>query len=711
MRNDNLMNFISSKITKSRWMSCLSLFLTILGLSYSASVQAGTLSVTNGSFSNLSGNWDSGYGWHGGVPAGWSTTAAPNGYTVYNASGTYWANLQTLGPTSPSFSPLRQTVGTVDVTSDISLTFSRTPLGGGSSLYSAIYNQGNGALLSLYGSGAISGEGSVTYTARGVNAGTTAYIAFWNGSGAPGISGVSITDSATTYAWNGGDAGVWTSGGGGWTDRFDNTATTYDSGKPVVVQFTNSSGGNVAVGAGGVTTGDLKVTGADYQFSGEQITVVSGSKLDLASGGVNRLGNAIAGGGSILQSSGETRLAGDVNLSGGMTINGGLVRVGDGGSTGSYSGNTVLNNGANLAFDRSNSYTHTGSISGNGGLVKVAAGATTLTGSNSYSGPTTLYAGTIVASNASALGTGNITFNGAGGNTGTLRYTTNSAGTDWGSRLKNSTGTIRLDTDGNNVNLAGAIDSSNTQGLAKSGAGTLTLSGSNNFSGATVVNAGALQVASGGSISSSSTTVNSGGVLDVEGTAGSVTVNSGGRIEGDGSVGALTIASGGSLAPGNSPGTLNASSANWNAGGIYDWDLASALGNDSSFLTGQGTNWDFLNVSGILDIGAAAGGNEFIINIVDLLATYNGTFDTAANYQFAIATAAGGITNFLSSDFSFTGYLANSNKWSVGLAGNGGTSQSLMLSYTGATAIPEPSTGILFLSALGILALRRRLKV
>lgn len=671
---------------------------------------AGTLSVSNGSFSDLSGNSVTGGGWYGGVPTGWSTTASWNGYSVYNASGTHWANLQTLGPTSPSFSPLRQTVGTVNVTSDIRLTFSQTLLAGGSSLYSAIYNQGSGALLGIHGSGAISGEGSVTYSVRGVDAGTTAYIAFWNGSGAAGLSGVSISDSATTYAWDGGVSGVWTNGGGGWTDKFDNTATTYNNAKPVVVQFTNSSGGNVTVASGGVTTGDLEVTGTGYQFSGDQISVVSGSKLDLASGGLNRMGNAITGAGSVLQTSGETRFTGDVTLSGGMTLAGGTVRLGDNGNTGSFSGNTVLNNSAQLVFDRANAYTHEGLISGTGTVAKVSAGTTTLTASNSYSGGTTLYTGTLVASNAHALGTGNISFSSAGGNTGTIQYTTNSAGTDWGSRLKNSTGAIRLDTDGNNVNLAGAIDNSNTQGLVKSGTGRLTLSGSNSYTGVTVVNAGALQVASGGSISSSSAIVNSGGTLDVEGTAGSVTINSGGRIEGGGSVGALTIASGGVLAPGNSPGTLTASSANWNAGGIYSWDLGSALGNDSSFLTGQGANWDFLNVSGILDIGAAAGGSEFIINIVDLLATYNGTFDAGANYSFAIATAAGGITNFLSSDFSFTGFLANSNKWSVGVVGNGGSSESLVLSYTGATAIPEPSTGILFLSSLGILALRRRSK-
>jgi autotransporter-associated beta strand protein len=154
--------------------------------------------------------------------------------------------------------------------------------------------------------------------------------------------------------------------------------------------------------------------------------------------------------------------------------------------------------GGTLAFSRTDAYTHGGAISGAGAVTKVDAGAVTLTASNSYSGVTTLFAGTLVADNSNALGTGNITFSSGGGNTGTIRYTAASAGTDWGARFKNSTGTIRLDTDGNNVALAGAIDSSNTQGLVKSGSGSLTLSGANAYTGTTSVTAGVLELASTG---------------------------------------------------------------------------------------------------------------------------------------------------------------------------------------------------------------------
>jgi fibronectin-binding autotransporter adhesin len=318
-----------------------------------------------------------------------------------------------------------------------------------------------------------------------------------------------------------------------------------------------SSSGNSYSGATDIRGGKLYL-GTSGRLGSGAVTISNGANLDFGTGQTSIVANSISGEGEIFQNVAgtDTRLTGNVTSTGGLTINAGTLRIGNGGTTGSYSGSATVASGAVLAFARENAYTHGGTISGAGGVTKVNAGDVTLTASNSYSGVTTLFAGALVAGDANALGTGDITFNPGGGNSGAIRYTAASAGTDWASRIVNSTGTIRLDTDGNNVNLAGAVASNNTGGLVKSGTGTLTLGGNNAYGGATEVQGGSLIING-----------------DQSAATGVLTVATNATLGGSGIIGGATTISG-IHSPGNSPGIQTFSSDLTYAGTpTVEWEL------------------------------------------------------------------------------------------------------------------------------------------
>ncbi len=161
-------------------------------------------------------------------------------------------------------------------------------------------------------------------------------------------------------------------------------------------------------------------------------------------------------------------------------------------------------------------------------LTKSAAGTLIIGGTGSYTGGTNVDGGILQANSAASLGTvGNITFGG-----GTLQYTKLSAATlatDYSARIKNSTAAIAIDTNGENVLFGGAIDSSNTGGLTKLGAGTLVLSGATSFAGAFTVNEG-LVVSTGVISGATGLTKEGNGTLVLRGTntyTGVTTLNGG----------------------------------------------------------------------------------------------------------------------------------------------------------------------------------------
>jgi len=113
---------------------------------------------------------------------------------------------------------------------------------------------------------------------------------------------------------------------------------------------------------------------------------------------------SIVGLGTLTKSGASTAIIATNNTySGGTTINAGTLQVGNGGSGGSLGSGPVTDN-ASLVFDRSDiGFTFANAISGSGSVTQLGVGTTTLTASNSYSGPTTISDGTLVIAAAGAL--------------------------------------------------------------------------------------------------------------------------------------------------------------------------------------------------------------------------------------------------------------------------------------------------------------------
>src|SRR5262249_37591082 len=138
------------------------------------------------------------------------------------------------------------------------------------------------------------------------------------------------------------------------------------------------------------------------------IHVLSGVTLTAQTDADGALAASIQGAGSLVKTGSATlTLTGVDALTGGTTVSTGTLRIGDGGTSGSGTGDVRDN--ATLTFDRSDSVSYGGVLSGTGTVVKAGAGTLTLTAANTYSGGTVISTGTLQTSNSSGLGSGTVT--------------------------------------------------------------------------------------------------------------------------------------------------------------------------------------------------------------------------------------------------------------------------------------------------------------
>jgi len=325
-------------------------------------------------------------------------------------------------------------------------------------------------------------------------------------------SGTLQTDANLTVSGVIAGAGALTKSGGGiLTLTGVNTytgATTINTGTLVL-----GGAGSIAASADVIANGMLEISGTT---SGAAIAsldgngaIALGSQTLTVTNAAGSFGGVIGGTGGLTLTGGTEILTGTNTYSGGTTIAAGILQLGNGGTAGAIAGN-VANNGS-LAFERSDAVSFAGVVSGNGSLVQKGSGTLTLTGANTYTGRTTISAGTLVVDSTSLPG----------------------AVTDNAALVFNQA---------NDGTFGHAI--SGTGSFAKTGAGTLVLnSNSGAFTGSTTVNAGTLEVGDEGTPSAvlgGNVTVADGGTLRGHGTVGG-NVKNDGTVWAGGSIGMLNI--------------------------------------------------------------------------------------------------------------------------------------------------------------------------
>jgi fibronectin-binding autotransporter adhesin len=263
------------------------------------------------------------------------------------------------------------------------------------------------------------------------------------------LSGTSIYSGATNI-----NAGVLAGGAPNSLSRFS--------------AFAIANAAVLDISAADQTIGSLAgVAGATVNLGAHSLTTGGDNTSTLFAGTISG-----SGGGALVKiGSGIFTIAGTNTYSSGTTISAGTLQIGNGGTTGSITGN-VTDNGT-LVFNRSDAMTFDGVISGTGSLVQLGSDTLTLTGNNTYSGNTTISAGTLQIGNGGTSGSvsGNVTDN----------------------------GTVAFDRS-DSVTFAGVIKG--TGNLVQLGSGTLVLNGNNSYSGGTTISAGTLQIGNGGTTGS-----------------------------------------------------------------------------------------------------------------------------------------------------------------------------------------------------------------
>jgi len=345
--------------------------------------------------------------------------------------------------------------------------------------------------------------------------------------------------------------------------------------------WTNNSSNLLTVGAGAVNNGGFLLT-----VAGSGNTTISGAisgngSLTQSASGTLTLSGSNTYTGATTINAGTLAITGSAALAGGGPVNiaGGVLDLGAQNLTNPFSlQNGTLQNGkitlASGNFDiQSGTALWNVQLNGSAGLIKTTPGTATLAGANFFTGPTTIYAGTLsigwwgsfASTSVVNLVSGTLDLNGVGISNG---YPSIAPVSLQGGTVQNG----MVNYNGVTIDIQSGTETSTAVfagygGLNKTTAGTATLSGSNTYTGATTIYAGTLQL--NGLIS------------------GNLSVQTGGRLIGSGTIGQnLTVSSGGVAQFNGGTFAVNGSIAN---NGLFILSNGARITGSSSSFVNNGT--------------------------------------------------------------------------------------------------------------------------
>ena len=514
--------------------------------------------------------------------------------------------------------------------------------------------------------------------------------------------------------------------------------------------FTNTSNRTLLMSGNATLTNvsgsNLTITGASNSASGLMKINISGNATLLASNGDIVLGSnsSLTGSGSLTKNgSGDLILSGTSSFTGTTNINQGAVVLGANQNLGAIAGSGNLSLGTyTLTTNASSSTTFSGAISGSGGLTKNGTGTLTLTGELSYTGNTSINTGTVVIGSPSQLGGGSYSGNiansgtliysgtsnqtlsgiisGAGvlthnassrltltgnnsysGNTaitnGTLEITTNGrlGGGNYSGNITNS-GQFVLGSNSNQT-LSGQI--SGNGAITKNGTGTLTLNGSNNYSGNTTINAGTVVIGNSTGLGASGNITFGGGTLQY---GSGITTDISTRIKNSGSAilihtnnnditfaGTLDSSNSGGLTK-NGTGTLTLA-GNSNYSGNTTINTGTVLiGHANGAGTGRIVQTDISSLLKFDTIGTITNN----MSVYNVLASQSATLSGAITVNNATWDVENGATITITGNVSGSGGVTKNGNGTLLLSGNN--------TYAAATTINAGTLNASSANALGL---------